>query len=363
MDIEKVRSLPYDTPFMVVDMDQTVRNIKKMQEIANENEKKLRPHSKTHKIPELSKMEIDAGAVGVCVQKTAEAEVMFYGGVRNILLSNETFGSKFQRLGKLISMGCDLTIAVDNAISVDQFAEACRNYAVQGNVLIDVNIGMNRCGIEPDQLDAMIEAVKKHGNINLLGIMAYDGQVNSTDPKKRESEVHNEEKILEPLVKKIRGYCSSEPIISVGGTPTAEIWAKSDIATELQPGTYVYYDVHCMKQNLCGIDEISMGVVSTCTSESKGSRIVLDAGYKSVAIDQGVYPTVVDGMGHEYQVISMSEEHTVIKPLDNKSHLGERFVLLPYHACTTSDLWDSAYVIEGKKQPYTLPIRGRGKRE
>lgn len=287
MDIERALTLPYDTPFMIVDMNQTRKNIRKMQDLANENNKRLRPHSKTHKIPELSKMEIDAGAVGVCVQKTAEAEVMFYGGVRNILLSNETFGSKFQRLGKLASMGCDLTVAVDNITSVDQFAEICRGYGIQGNVLIDINIGMNRCGIEPDRLDTMIEAIKRQSNINLVGIMAYDGQVNSPDPKRREMEVDREEKLLEPIVKKVKQYCLAEPIVSVGGTPTAEIWAKSDIATELQPGTYVYYDIHCMKQNLCEINEISMAVVSTCTSESAGQRIVLDAGYKSVAIDQG----------------------------------------------------------------------------
>ncbi|WP_297216879.1 alanine racemase [Thermoplasma sp.] len=363
MDYVKALDLPFDTPFMVIDIEQTRKNIRKMQDVADRNGKRLRPHSKTHKIPELSKMEIEAGAVGVCVQKTAEAEIMFYGGVKNILLSNEIFGSKFLRVGKLVSMGCDLTVAVDNIPALDQFSEVCRQLGIYGNVLIDVNIGMNRCGIDPEKIDSLIEGIKSRGNLNLAGIMAYDGHVNDPDVKKREEEVRAEELIIEPIIRKIKSYCSDDPVVSVGGTPTAEIWAKSSLATELQPGTYVYYDVHCMRQNLCTMEEISMGVVSMCTSESRGDRIVLDAGYKSVAIDQGVYPTVMDADGNEYKVLSMSEEHTVLKAKDNSSHLGQRFLLLPYHACTTTDLWDSAYVFDGNGQPYSLPIRGRGKRE
>jgi len=191
MDLSKAIYLPFDTPFMTVDIDQTAKNIRKMQEIANRNGEKLRPHSKTHKIPELSKMEIEAGAVGICVQKTAEAEVMFNGGIRNIPLSNETFGNKFQRIGKLTSMGCNLTLAIDNLPSLDQFSEARKYFGIEGNVLIDVNIGMNRCGIEPDRIDLLLERMEKYNDLNLLGIMAYDGQVSSPEIKKREEEVKN----------------------------------------------------------------------------------------------------------------------------------------------------------------------------
>lgn len=363
MDFIKAVNSPFDTPFMVVDIYQVKKNINKLQKIADENGKKLRPHSKTHKIPEIAKMQIEAGAIGVCIQKTAEAEVMFFGGIKNLLLSNETFGDKFLRLGRLISMGSNITIDVDNVPSIRQFSEACKYLGIEGNILLDMNVGMNRCGVEPGRIDEVIEAIKGYENLNLLGLMAYDGQVNSPDLMKREYDVKREELLLEPLIKKIKGYCTDDMIISVGGTPTAEIWAKSYISTELQPGTYIYYDMHCVKQKLCTKDEISMGVVSTCISEVLGSRTVLDAGYKSVAIDQGIFPTVIDGDGREYQVLSMSEEHTVIKPVDKIPHLGKRFLLLPYHACTTTDLWDKTYIIDKNNQTYSMVISGRGKRE
>lgn len=363
MDVDGALKLNFETPFMVVDLEQTKKNILKMQDLAKRNGKRLRPHSKTHKIPEISNMQVQEGAYGICVQKTAEAEVMFQGGVRNILLSNETYGSKFFRLAKLISDGADLTVAVDNSNSVEQFSNLCRCFDVMGNVIIDINIGMNRCGIEPNNLEKVLVDIKKYSNLNLVGAMAYDGQVDSRNPKNREEEVKREESILAPLVRKIENISGGEPVISVAGTPTVDFWANSTIPNELQPGTYVYYDIHCLNQELCTIDEISMGVVSTCTSENIGERFVLDAGYKSVAIDHGVYPTVIDENRKKYKVVSMSEEHTVLKPYENDTKLGKRFLMLPYHACTTTDLWDITYVINKTHQPYSFVIRGRGKRE
>ncbi len=361
MNITRALSLNADTPFMVIDLEQVRKNIEKVQNVANFNNKTLRPHSKTHKIPEIAIMQVESGSVGVCVQKTAEAEIMYHGGVNNILLSNETYGNKFLRLSKLSMEGCELTVAVDNRISLEQYSKACSFFGVKGNVMVDVNIGMNRCGIYPDRFEELIYEIRKYKNLSFTGIMAYDGHVNDPDVKKREAEVRKEEKILEPMVKKAMEY-NRDCIVSVGGTPTFEIWAKSDLATELQPGTYIYYDMHCVKQNVASMDEIAMGVVSTAISEEIGERIVLDAGYKSVAIDQGVYPTVVDASGNQYPVLSMSEEHTVLKSRDNASHLGERFFIYPYHACTTTDLWDYTVAIEAEGVS-SFVIRGRGKRE
>ncbi|MEM0322147.1 MAG: hypothetical protein QW613_07140, partial [Thermoprotei archaeon] len=115
--------------------------------------------------------------------------------------------------------------------------------------------------------------------------------------------------------------------------------------------------------NLCTISEIAIGVVATVISESVGERFVLDAGYKSISLDQGVYPGVFDAGGERYDVLSMSEEHTVVKPTDHKKRLGEKFIMLPYHACTTTDLWDRAYVVSRGAKPRSIIIEARGKRE
>ena len=353
----------FETPHMVIDLDQVKKNIAKVQSISTKNGKELRPHSKTHKIPYLSRLQVEAGANGVCVQKVAEAEVMFSGSIRNILLSNEILGTKFNRVAGLIQKGCNIVVAVDNALSVDQFSKACGYYGVEGHVMIDVNIGMNRCGIDPPEFHNLLNAVLNSRHIVLEGIMAYDGQVSYPDPEKRKQEVEKEELMIDPLIKAVKSGGISNPKISVGGTPTWEIWSEVDLATELQPGTYIYYDTHCMHMGLCSIDEIAIGVVATVTSEKKGERFVLDAGYKSISLDQGVYPTVLDAEGTQYDVIGMSEEHTVLKAKNNSSKLGKKLVMLPYHSCTTTDLWDGTYAISSTNQPEYIIIQGRGKRE
>jgi D-serine deaminase-like pyridoxal phosphate-dependent protein len=348
---------------MVIDLDQVRRNISKVQTIATKAGKDLRPHSKTHKIPYLSKLQIQAGANGVCVQKVAEAEVMFNGGIKDIFLSNEIIGTKFNRVASLIQKGCNIVVAVDNMRSVEEFSSACSYFSVDGHVMIDVNVGMNRCGIDPADFHPLLNAVVKSRHIVVDGIMAYDGQINYPDPAKRKSEVIKEEKMIVPLIKEMNSQGFSHPKVSVGGTPTWEIWSNVDLANELQPGTYIYYDTHCMHMGLCSIDHIAIGVVSTVTSEKVEERFVLDAGYKSVSMDQGVYPTVVDGDGNQYEVIAMSEEHTVVRATDHSTKLGRKFILLPYHSCTTTDLWDGTYAISEKDRPEYLIIQGRGKRE
>ena len=169
--------------------------------------------------------------------------------------------------------------------------------------------------------------------------------------------------MIKPLIKAMKSHGLSDPKVSVGGTPTWDVWSDVDIASELQPGTYIYYDTHCMNMGLCSMDEIAIGVVATVTSEKSGERFVLDAGYKSVSLDQGVYPTVLDSDGNRYEVIGMSEEHTVMRSGDHSTRLGKKFIMLPYHSCTTTDLWEGTYAISERSLPEYVIIQGRGKRE
>lgn len=363
LNVNKALELTFETPHMVIDLDQVKRNIGKIQTVATKSGKDLRPHSKTHKIPFLSRLQIEAGSNGVCVQKVAEAEVMFNGGVKDIFLSNEILGTKFDRVASLIQKGCNIAVAVDNLQSVEEFSRSCAYFSVEGHVMIDVNVGMNRCGIDPSEFESLLSSVMNARHIVMDGIMAYDGQINYPDPLKRRSEVMNEAQMIKPLIKAMKSRGLSDPRVSVGGTPTWDIWSDVDIASELQPGTYIYYDTHCMSMGLCSMDEIAIGVVATVTSEKSGERFVLDAGYKSVSLDQGVYPTVLDSDGNRYEVIGMSEEHTVMRSGDHSTRLGKKFIMLPYHSCTTTDLWEGTYAISERSLPEYVIIQGRGKRE
>ncbi len=364
MDAERALLVNSETPYMVTDLGQTKRNIHKFQEIANNGHKVLRPHSKTHKIPYLAKLQMEEGAIGICVQKVSEAEVMFAGGVSDILLSNEVVDRrKCDRVARLSKDGCRISVAVDSFEGARNLSESAAYLNQAIPVLIDVNIGMDRCGIDPDRVLELHSQLKKLPNIRFDGIMAYDGQVHSPDLSKREELVRAERKVVKGLFENLKKIDPHMKTLTVGGTPTSEIWSHFEEVTEIQPGTYVFYDIHCKEMGLCNVEEISMGIVGQVMSMKDRERIVLDAGYKSISLDQGVYPVAVNANGIVGKVVAMSEEHTVIKPEQKGIELGSKALLLPYHSCTTTDLWDYTWMYEGKELPFLTKIMGRGKRE
>ena len=366
MDIASALKIEAETPFMVIDEDQTRKNISRIEKLASSSGKNLRPHSKTHKIPEIARWQIEAGAIGVCVQKVSEAEVMFNGGVQNILISNEIVDRrKTDRIAKLAAAGCRITVAIDSLYGARNLSESAKYNNLEIPVLLDLDLGMHRCGIDPQMFDHFLESVKNIGSLTIDGIMAYDGNVHGNTLVERTKSVTEESRVLEPIVSSFVKKKLGRNIISVAGTPSAEAWSKIGYVNELQPGTYIFYDLHCREMNLCSTSEISSGVVAQVMSkgESGHGRIVLDAGYKSISIDQGVVPEVMNENGIIGKVIAMSEEHTVVEPTNNSLEIGEKVVMLTYHACTTTDYWDRAWMFSKSHMPLTISIEGRGKRE
>lgn len=364
MDIGRSFSINAETPFMVIDLNQARKNIEKFQKIAEDSNKALRPHSKTHKIPFISRLQISEGASGICVQKVSEAEIMFEGGISQILISNEVVDQrKCYRIAKLAARGCSIIVAVDSVEGTENLSKMASCFDLSIPVVIDVDTGMNRCGIEPEKVLEFHSYCKNFENIKVVGLMVYDGHINDRNPLQRERMVASEGQIISGIFKSLKEKDRNVTMLTVGGTPTAELWSKVEEITEIQPGTYVFYDIHCLEMGLSTIDEISMGVVTQVMSMKEGERIVLDAGYKSVSIDQGIYPVPVNEDGVVGTVTAMSEEHTVIRNFGNNISFGSKILLLPYHSCTTTDLWDYSWIFEGTRSPILTKIEARGKRE
>ena len=351
---------------MVVDEDQTRKNIGKIKSLAELHKKNLRPHSKTHKMPEISQWQISAGAIGICVQKVSEAEIMFAGGLDNILISNEVVDPrKTDRICNLSSSGCEISVAVDSIVGAQTLSRSALDFGLRIPILVDIDLGMHRCGIPPERIEDFLGAIERLKGLRIEGIMGYDGNVQEESPNGRRVAVEKESGLLRPSVKSLSKDSEHSHTVSVAGTPSADAWAEVDYVTELQPGTYVYYDCHCAQMNLCETREISMGVIAQVMSKSADDprRVVLDAGSKSVSMDHPVFPKVVDLEGGQSRVVAMSEEHTVLVQDKANLNLKDRVVLLPYHACTTSDLWDIAWVFSKNHEPKSIPVKARGKRE
>lgn len=363
MNFSSFLEIPAETPFMAVDMSVVNNNIQRLQEISNIHGKKLRPHVKTHKIPLIANKQMNAGASGICVQKVSEAEVMFREGVKNILISNEVADiRKCDRVSSLSSRGCEISIAVDHIKAAEMQSKSASYYGVEIPFYIDVNVGMNRCGVDPGEAIHLYEKTELLKHLEFRGFMAYDGQVESRILKERSEQVKKEiyliEKILENIPTENRGIVE----ITAGGTPSYEFWLDYPDLTEIQPGTYAYYDLRCRQQGLCKFQDIAMGVVAEAMSVHGKERTVLDVGYKGISIDHDHFPEVYDEDSMLCNVIAMSEEHTVIVPA-KASKLGDRFVLVPYHSCTTTDLWNRAWIVNDNSIPYTTAVAARGMRE
>lgn len=365
MNLERAIGVVEDTPCMVIDMDRTGENISEMQRLAESGNKKLRPHSKTHKIPEIASMQLRAGASGICVQKVSEAEAMFNGGIDQILVSNEIIDDrKIARLCQLILNGCTLSVAADSEYGLDRLDSAAKRAGITLPVMIDVNVGMDRCGVDIQEFRGFLDMLLERKSLEFNGVMAFDGQISSRSEQSRRKEVLREAGLLEHAFMELEKRGLEGCTFSVGGTPSAHSWSETRIATELQPGTYAYYDMHCLEMNLCASGDLSMGVVSQVMSGgNRKGRYILDSGYKSVSLDQGTYPAVQDGNGNSYRVLAMSEEHTVISDDSGDLKIGDRLVILPYHACTTTDFWDYALAFSGSGKAEMLRVAGRGRRE
>jgi D-serine deaminase-like pyridoxal phosphate-dependent protein len=351
-----------DTPFIAADIDTVKRNIARMQELADSHGKTLRPHSKTHKLPSVALWQVEAGAVGVCVQKMSEAEVMVRGGIRDVFVSNEVIGAqKTDRLAELAKRA-KVSVAVDSELGVEQLSRSAKLRGVEIGVYLDVEVGMHRCGVGPSKAASLADLISKSPGLHLVGVMGYDGHSwRPLDNGERLKIVEESHRALQTAVREVRARGIGVDVISVGGTPSTPMWAKYDDVTELQPGAYAYNDVMQMER---GVLKSNCAVTLTGTVMSKPSsdQAIVDAGSKSFALDYGRYPAPVADINGE--VVSLSEEHAVLRSKMGAINveLGQRLNFLPYHICTLIDLWDSIHLCRGEEIVSTLSIEARGAR-
>ncbi|MCY0860067.1 MAG: hypothetical protein OWQ54_06510 [Sulfolobaceae archaeon] len=201
--------------------------------------------------------------------------------------------------------------------------------------------------------------MKKSPHVIFKGFMGYDGHTASIKEfEKREEAVDSAYDILLQVKREFERGGLTPEVISVGETPSASIWATKEEVTELQPGTYIFYDIHQVELGVTDIDHVSAYVLSQVISKGE-DRAVLDVGYKGVGIELGVYPTVISHKS--LKVTSMSEEHTVLRG-DPLPGLEERIALVPYHICPTVDLWDEAVLVDKDRVITRLRIEARGKK-
>ena len=347
-----------DTPAIVIDLDVAEENIRRMQAFANENGISVRPHTKTNKSPYWAWKQLNAGAIGICCAKVAEAEQMAAAGVPEILIPNQVVTPR--KISRLMSVAATTKtiVAVDSEANVANLSRAAVGAGVELGILIEVNVGMDRCGVESEDAPTLAQAIVKAPGLRFDGVMGYEGHtVAARDFEERKTEALRAMKKLLGAADGIRKAGIPVNIVSAAGSGTYNITGKLEGITEIQPGSYIFMDGDYLE--VFNDFEPAMTLMATVISRT-GNRAILDCGLKSISIDRGL-PYVVGLEGAE--VSKPSEEHMklILSGEATKLKVGEKVHLRAMHGDTTINMHDQYFCVRNGKLETVAPIVGRGK--
>lgn len=355
------------TPVVLIDLDVLEANIARQAGRAREAGVRLRPHCKTHKSPEIAKMQLAAGASGISLAKTSEAEVFAEHGFDDIFLAYPIVGlHKPERLLAL-SEKIRLSVGVDSFEGAEAlsavFARAGRRLDVR--MKIDCNYG--RVGVKPEHAADLAARVAALPGLTLTGVFTHGGQAYAAEKPAQTAQAAREEG--EAVVDAARSLARAGlpvEVVSVGSTPTARLVMKVPGVTECRPGNYVFHDGSQVALGTCEASDCAMTVLATVVSVPAPDRAVLDAGSKTLSTD----PLRPKGHGHglvlgsRSRVEKLSEEHGVMAVAPGDSfRVGQRVRILPNHACVISNLHDRLVGVRGGRVETEFAVAARGKVE
>jgi D-serine deaminase-like pyridoxal phosphate-dependent protein len=342
-----------ETPVLTADLDAIERNISRMQAYCDEHGVELRPHIKTHKLPELARLQLEAGAVGITCQKLGEAEVMADAGIEDILLSFPLVGSaKAERLAALAGR-VKMTVVGDSAAVAEGLSPVLARQGVEVDFLVECDTGLGRTGVQsPEEAAALAELVDGLEGLRFAGLMTYPS-LPETAPW------------LLAAREAIEARGLSVERVSGGGTPTAERTHELGVVDELRVGTYIYGDRACIANGSVPLDDCALRVVATVVSRPTRERAIIDAGSKTLTSDLAVDATGL-GLLVEYpdaEVYALNEEHGYVdvSRCEPAPEVGDRVTIVPNHACTTANMHDEIVLHRGGEVVETLPTAARGK--
>lgn len=373
--VQSLSSLP--TPFVVVDRARLQANIAAMQALAASAGVRLRPHTKTHKSVHIARWQLEAGAAGICCAKLAEAEVFADAGVADIRLPYPVNPANADRVRALLKRGVKLSIIVDDLEVASAWSSAMLASGLRLDVLIKVDVGFHRCGIDPDSPGALsvIKGVADLTGLSFRGLLSHAGHAYGAGTLQELGEIAETEiAILRRLAVAAKEAGVDVEEISVGSTPTARFITLQTGVTEMRPGNYVFYDRTQAGLRAAAIESCAMSVVSTVVSRPVASRVVFDAGSKTLTSDAArgfgavtghglVFPAVEASAPDPSIVIErLSEEHAVARVLPAcRLRPGDRVRILPNHACTVTNLANELLLVEGTDIVDRVQVTARGK--
>jgi D-serine deaminase-like pyridoxal phosphate-dependent protein len=351
-----------DTPALLLDLAVMERNIARMAETFGAVGVGWRPHTKAIKVPALAHKLLAAGAHGVTCAKLGEAEVMAAGGIRDILIANQVVGqTKVSRLVNLLPHA-DVIVAVDNLANVLELAQAASSAGRRLRVVIEVDIGMHRAGVAPGEpVVDLARRIDACGGLRFSGVMGWEGQtVHIADQSAKQRAVEQSVRLLTESADRCRDAGLAVDIVSCGGTGTYQLTAQLPGITELQAGGGIFCDVYY--HDTMHVDhEYALTVLATVTSRPAPTRIICDAGKKTMSGDAALPRPLIDsGIVNS---VALSAEHTIIQLAapDTRLAVGDKMEFIVGYSDTTTMLHDELYGLRDGHVEEVWPILGRGK--
>lgn len=347
-----------DTPCLAVDLDVFERNVALcMERLAHVD---VRPHQKTAKSPDVAHALVRAGARGICVAKLSEAEVMLAAGIDDVLITTELAGPiKARRLAECVARFPDARIAVV-VDSVDGAATLDAALLQPVDVLIEVNVAQNRCGVAPEEAAPLADALRPFKNLRLVGLQGYEGNLQLLpDPDERQALCDAAMERLATAAEAVVAAGHRVDVVTTGGTGTAEFCARHAVVTEVQPGSFVFTDASYLGAGGLPYSPALL-VHATVISHPTPTRAVIDAGLKTLTDDLGP-ARLHDTQGWTYA--HGGDEHGILTASFGAVPLavGDRVTVVPSHGDTTVNLHDVLYAHRDGVVEAQWPVAARGK--
>ncbi len=355
------------TPALTIDLNVVERNLDRMATYCRQHHIGLRPHAKTHKTPEIARMQLDRGAVGLTVAKVGEAEVMAEAGLDDILVAFPVFGGeKLWRLAQLAAMR-RMMVSLDSEATAHICSQAASEQRAMVGVLVEFDVGFHRCGLPPgSQCVELAKKIEKLPGLQFRGLMTYFGNVWGTEEEREREARQVAEKVGRALAA-FREAPMAVEIVSGGSTPSAQFAHQIPGLTEIRPGTYVYNDLNTFHQGVCKLEDCAARVVTTVVSTAVPGRAIIDAGSKTFSSDllnsgpKAGFGYVVEAP--DVPIVKLNEEHGNLDTTGSRHHfrVGEVLTVIPNHVCTCVNMHDEAFLLRGDEVVGSCPVAARGK--
>ena len=349
-----------DTPALLVDLDLMEANIAHVAQACRAQGVNWRPHVKSHKTIEIARKQIAAGAIGVTCAKLGEAEVLAAAGIHDILIANQIVGDiKLRRLMALPA-AADVIVSVDSRENVAELAAAAEKAGKRLRVVIEVNTGMNRAGVEPGApAVALADVIAQHPSLRLVGVMGWEAHVTAIqDPTIKAEAVADAIALLTDSAEACRGGGHDMSIVSCGGTGTLLYCITQPGVTEVQVGGAIFNDEHYRTHYDIDLP-CALTVLATVISRPNPGRVILDVGRKAMSTDMALPRP----LGLDTAAVKLSAEHAQIEltaPSDTP-RVGDKIELVVGYSDTTIHLHEEIVALRGGEVEAVWKVAGRGK--